>query len=68
MRCENFVVNQKASIFVSYIIKEFAHAFSCAYIKLWMHLGSLESTQEARVALSELLRIFHALQTSHKHP
>ena len=30
---------------------EFAHAFSCAYIELWMHLGSLESTQEARVAL-----------------
>ena len=37
---ENFAVNQKANIFVSYVIKEFAHAFSCAYIKLWMHLGS----------------------------
>ena len=24
---------------------------SCAYIELWMHFGSLESTQEARVAL-----------------
>ena len=33
------------------VIKEFAHAFSCAYIELWMHLGSLESTQKARVAL-----------------
>ena len=44
-------MNQKASIFVSYVIKEFAHAFSCVYIELWMHLGSLESTQEARVAL-----------------
>ena len=22
------------------VIKEFAHAFSCAYIELWMHLGS----------------------------
>ena len=32
--------------FLSAIIKEFAHAFSCAYIELWMHLGSLESTQE----------------------
>ena len=50
------------------IIKEFAHAFSCAYIELWMHLGSLESTQEARVALGELLRIFRALQTSRVHP
>ena len=33
------------------VIKEFAHAFSCAYIELWMHLGSLESTQKARVGL-----------------
>ena len=24
---------------------------SCAYIESWMHLGSFESTQEARVAL-----------------
>ena len=32
-------------------IKALAHAFSCAYIELWMHLGSLESTQEARVAV-----------------
>ena len=50
-RYENFAVNQKASIFVSYDIKEFVHAFSCAYIEFWMHLGSLERTQEARVAL-----------------
>ena len=28
------------------------------------HLGSLESTQEARVAHEQLLRIFRALQTS----
>ena len=48
-RYENFVVNREASIFVSYVIKEFAHAFSYAYIELWMHLGSLESSQEARV-------------------
>ena len=48
------------------------HAFSCAYIELWMHLGSLESTQEARVALGsrleELLHFFRALQTSRVHP
>ena len=50
-RYENFVVNQKTSVFfVSYVMEEFAHAFSCAYIELWMHL-SLESTQEARTAL-----------------
>ena len=37
-----------------------------------MHLGSLESTQEARVALGyrlvQLLRIFRTLQTSRVHP
>ena len=70
-RYENFAVNQKASIFVSYVIKEFAHAFSCAFLELWMHLGSLEGTQEARVALGyrlvQLLRIFRALQTSRVH-
>ena len=33
------------------VIKEFAHAFSCTYIELWVHLGSLESTQKPRVAL-----------------
>ena len=35
----------------SYVIKELVHAFSCAYIEFYMHLGSFESTQEARVAL-----------------
>ena len=29
------------------MIEELIHSFSCAYIELWMHLGSLESTQEA---------------------
>ena len=30
-------------------MKEFAHAFRCAYIiiELWMHLGRLESTDKA---------------------
>ena len=31
---------------------------SCATIELRMHLGGLLSTQEARVALGELLRFF----------
>ena len=34
-----------------HVIKESVHAFSCAYIELWMHLGSLQSTEEARFAL-----------------
>ena len=44
---------QRPSCF-RYVIKELVHAFSCAYIELWMQLGSLESTQEARVALTLL--------------
>ena len=54
---ENFVINWEQNLFsrnhllyFHYVIKELVHAFSCAYIELWMHLGSLESTQEARVA------------------
>ena len=43
----------------SNVIKELVHAFSCAYIKLWMHLGSLEGTQEARVALGCSASNFH---------
>ena len=54
------------------VIKELVHAFSCTYIELRMHLGSLESTEEARVALGyrleQLLRFFCALQTSRLHP
>ena len=48
-----------------HVIKELVHAFSCAYIELWMHLGGLESTQEARV--EQLLGFFRALQTSRVH-
>ena len=50
-RYENFAVKPKASIFVSHVIKAFAHTISCAYLELWMQLRSLESTQEARVAI-----------------
>jgi len=53
-------------------LKEMVHAFSCACIELWIHSGSLENTQEARVALGypleQLLRFFRALQTSRVHP
>ena len=54
---ENFVIYQEQNLFsrdrllyFHYVRKELVHAFSCAYIELWMHLGSLESTQGARVA------------------
>ena len=53
-------------------IDEFAHAFSCAYIELWMHMGSLERTQKAKVGrrlrLELLLRTLPALQTFRAHP
>ena len=56
VRCENFALYHnkrllRADPCCRSVIKEFAHAFSCAYIELWMHLRSLESTQKARVAL-----------------
>ena len=72
---DNFVINREHNLFsrnnllyFHYVIKELVHAFSCAYIELWMHLGSLESTQEARVARGVLLRFSCALQTSRVHP
>ena len=44
----------------SSVIKESANAFSCAYIELWMYLGSLESTQKAKVfVLSKLAACIH---------
>ena len=59
---EFFVINQEQNLFsrnrllyFHYVIKELVHAFSCEYIELWMYLGSLESTQEARVALGVTL-------------
>jgi len=46
-----------------YVIKQMFNAIACS-IELWMHLGGLLSTQEARVALGDrlvrLLRFFHA--------
>ena len=51
---ENFVINQEQNqfsrnnlLYFHFVIKKFVCAFSCAYIELRMHLGSLESTQEA---------------------
>ena len=56
VRCENFALYHnkrllRADPCCRSVIKEFAHACSCTYIELWIHLGSLESTQIARVAL-----------------
>ena len=56
---------------ISQVIKELVHAFSCAYIELWMHLGSLENSQEARVVVGyrpeQLLRLLRASITRYTH-
>ena len=53
-RCYSQKVEMKRPI---NMIEELVHAFSCACIELWMHLGSLESIQEAR-RLKQLLHFF----------
>ena len=60
-RYENFAVNGKASIFVSYVIKEFAHAFSCAYmyIEARVALGCASSYSYASLVLSKLPACIH---------
>ena len=47
-------------------MKEFAHAFSCAYIELWMYLGRLESTEEATELLSAEFVILRSAQGNFK--
>ena len=48
--CENFALYHNERLLHTdpcccSVITEFAHAFSCTYIELWMHTGSLESTK-----------------------
>ena len=50
-----------------YVIKQMVNAIACT-IELWMHLGGLLSTQEARVALGSYARGL-ALDSIHQnHP
>ena len=42
VRWENFALYHKKCFFAQILVV--AHAFSCAYIELWMHLRSLKST------------------------
>ena len=44
-------------------MKEFAHAFSCAYIiiELWMNLGRLESTDKASNNCSRQNLLYHVV-------
>ena len=54
--CENFALYHnkrllRADLCCRSVIEEFAHAFSCAYIELLMHLGSLESIQLKKLEL-----------------
>ena len=56
---KKFAVYQKASIFVSHVIKELlVHAFSCACIELWMHwevLRALKKLATPRATLTLVL-------------
>ena len=50
--CENFALYHNKRLLHAdpccrSVTKEFAYAFSCTSIELWMHLGSLESNQKA---------------------
>jgi len=49
---------------VENVIKQLVHMLAVLHQNM-KHFGSLESTQEAGLPLKQLLRIFHALQTSH---
>jgi len=56
-----------------YVMKQMVNAIACTIeLHVWMHLGSLLSTQEARVALGyrlvRLLRFFFCLATSRVYP
>ena len=66
VRCEDFALYHKKRLLRADpccrpVIKEFAHAFSYAYIELWMHLGGLESTQKARLAAAPRATLTHFL-------
>ena len=55
VRCENFALYHNKRLLHAdpccrSVTKEFADAFSCTSIELWMHLGTLESTQKATIA------------------
>ena len=69
VRCENFALYHnkrllRADPCCRSVIKEFAHAFNCAYIELWMLLGSLKSTQNALLALGCASSYSHAFSCS----
>ena len=57
-----------ACIFVSYVIKQFAHPFSCVYVELWVHLGSLEKLELLSAAPRATLIFFPAVRTSRVYP
>ena len=76
VRCDNFALYHnkrllRADPCCRSVIKEFARAFSCAYIEL-DSLGKFEEHSKSKscslLRLELLLHIFRALQSSHVHP
>ena len=63
------MINQDhwAPLSCHYVTKDLVHAFTCAYIELWMHLGSLESNSYASLVLSKLPACTITRYTHAKH-
>ena len=66
----NYIIALGKNLGENIVMKELVHAVYKA--ELWMHAGSLGSTQEVRVALGcrreQVSRFFHAIQTFRVHP
>ena len=63
MCCENFALYHnkrvlRADSCCRSVIKEFAHPFSCAYIELWINLGSLEGRSNISSNQEDSFQIF----------
>ena len=63
MCCENFALYHNKRVLRAdpccrSVIKEIAHAFSCAYIELWINLGSLEGRSNISSNQEDSFQIF----------
>ena len=69
MCCENFALYHNKRVLRAYsccrsVIKEFAHAFSCAFIELWINLGSLEGRSNISSNQEDSFQIFPLVTSS----
>ena len=69
MCCENFALYHNKRVLRAdpccrSVIKEIAHAFSCAYIELWINLGSLEGRSNISSNQEDSFQIFPLVTSS----